>query len=371
MRTLLRVELKILAVESGFYTVYLQNKFVEKSFIAKFRVRLILYKEAAQIAPRAEKKMTKFDVYCDSGANVPLHLVKERGIKVIPYSFTIDGNEQSCYSEEGDFAEIAKKFYADMRAGVEAKTSLVSSQKIKDAVLPSLQSGRDVLITLISSGISGSYNQAKRAAEELMAEFPERKVMVCDSANASMGEGLQVLRACDLRDLGESVEACAQWIESNKYKINSFLTVGDLKYLKRSGRISSTLAIAGTLLNIKPVLTANGENPAKIVFFSKERGRKKALAALAENFVANVVEPSSQTVAICHTDCEEDALCVAEMVKERGAKEVIVEYYDLCTGSHIGPGTVALFFYGKDRQTGVKPKEGILSKLKNKIKHTT
>lgn len=318
-------------------------------------------------AIKSEKKMTYFDVYCDSGANIPYDIVKERDIHVIPYSFTINGEEQTCYTDGGVFKDAAKKFYDAVRAGADVKTSLISTQKIIDAVIPSLENGKDVLLTFISSGISGTYNQGREAAKELAKAYPARKIMVADTANASMGEGLQVLKACDLRDLGQSVESCAEWIEQNRYNINSYLTVEDLKYLKKSGRISATAAIAGTILNIKPVLKADGGENAKIVPHSKVRGRRKAIAALAENFAANVVDPGNQTVAICHADCEEDALALADMIREKGAKDIIVEYYDLCTGSHVGPGTVALFFYGNDRKTGVMPKEGILERLKKRI----
>lgn len=314
-----------------------------------------------------EKKMTYFDIYCDSGANIPYQIVKERNINVIPYSFTINGVEQTCYTE-GEFKDIAKKFYDEVRAGADVKTSLITTQNFVDAVIPSLEKGKDVLITCISSGISGTYNQAKEAAKELMKAYPERKVAVCDTSNASMGEGLQVLKACDLRDMGQSVDACADWIEQNRYNINSYLTVDDLKYLKKSGRISAAAAVAGALLNIKPVLKADGGENAKIVSHSKVHGRKKAIYALAENFAANVVEPENQTVAICHADSEEDALMLADLIRQKGAKDIIIEWYDLCTGSHVGPGTVALFFYGNDRKTGVKPKEGILDRFKKLLK---
>lgn len=317
------------------------------------------------------EKMAKFDIYCDSGANIPNKIVKERGINVIPYSYNIGGEEFSCLGNGDNFNETAKKFYTDIRNGVEVKTSLIGMQKIIDTVTPSLENGRDVLMTFISAGISGSYNQACEAIKVLSEKYPDRKIIACDSVNASMGEGLQVIKACDLRDMGESIEACAEWIENNKYKLNSYLTVGDLKYLKRGGRISATLAIAGTILNIKPIITADGEDLAKLVFHSKERGRKRALQALAEHFSANVVEPENQTIAICHCDCEEDALSLAQMVKERGAKEIIIEYYDLCTGAHAGPGTVALFFYGKDRKTGVKPKKGIFSRFRRHAKQSS
>lgn len=315
--------------------------------------------------------MTQFDIYCDSGANIPYNLVKERTINVIPYSYTVGGKEFSCLGSGDNFSEVAKKFYDDIRGGAEIKTSLIGMQRIIDAVTPSLEGGRDVLLTFISAGISGTFNQAREAVKVLSKKYPNRKIIACDSVNASMGEGLLVLKACDLRDIGESVDACAEWIENNKYKLNSYLTVGDLKYLKRSGRISATLAIAGTILNIKPILKANGEDVAQIVFHSKERGRKRALAALAEHFSENVVDPDNQTVAICHCDCEEDALTLAEMVKERGARDVIIEYYDLCTGAHAGPGTVALFFYGKDRKTGVTPKKGFLNVFRRTAKQRT
>ncbi len=297
-----------------------------------------------------------FDIYCDSGANIPEELLTKYDIKVLSYVISVNGEERLCRNEGEDFAATAKKFYDDMRAGAEVKTSLLTAEIIAETIRPSLERGRDVLFTFISSGISGTYNQGLKAKEQLEKLYPDRKVFVCDSANASMGEGLQVIQAAKLRDMGESAEACAQWIKDNAYKINSYLTVGDLKYLKRTGRISATLAIAGTILNIKPVLRADGGDNAKIVFFDKKRGRKHAIEALAEAFAENAENPQEQTVAICHADSEEDALTLKSLIEEKGAGEVIVEYYDICTGSHVGPGTVALFFYGKDRRAADKPK---------------
>lgn len=301
--------------------------------------------------------MRSFDIIVDSGANIPRRILKERDIKIISYRFTVNGEERLCYDENVPFEETAKQFYADMRAGAEVKTSLLNSADFEEVMRPSLEAGRDVLLFTISSGISATNKQAQEAKKELEKRYPARKIYVFDSANASMGEGLQALKVADLRDLGESADTCAKWVSENAYKINSYLTVGDLKYLKKTGRISATLAIAGTILNIKPVLRADGGANAKIVFFSKERGRKKALQALADAFRERAIEPENQTVAICHGDCEEDALYLKGLIEELGAHDVIVEYYDLCTGSHVGPGTVALFFYGKDRRTSFFPSE--------------
>lgn len=293
--------------------------------------------------------MASFEIIVDSAANIPVALRKEHNISVIPYHYLVDGEERLCFDENVPFEETAKQLYDDMRAGADVKTSLLSEEHIQEAIVPVLEAGKDVFLLLISSGVSGTYQQAVRAAEELKGRYPERKIEVVDSKNASMGEGTIALCVASLRDMGESLEACAEWARVNAYKVNSYLTVGDLKYLKRTGRISTTLAIAGTLLNIKPVLRADGSTNAKIVFEGREHGRKKALMALARKY-SERVDDVSAPVFITHADCEEDAKALAEMLRGMGASNIVIEYYDLCTGSHVGPGTVALFFTGKDRR---------------------
>lgn len=295
--------------------------------------------------------MTKFEIFTDSAANIPDDIRVARNIHVIPYFCNIDGEEISCLEEGVPYRETAKRFYQKMREGVEVKTSLIGQERISEALTPALEEGKDVVFVTIASGISGTYQQAINAQKELAKAYPKRKVYVIDSANASLGEGLLVLRIADLRDMGESAESCYEWGVNNAYKTNSYLTVEDLKYLRKGGRISKTLAIAGSLLNIKPVLRADGGKPAKIAFFSKTRGRKKAIASLVENFDLQVIRPEGQTVAIAHGDCEEEANELAALLKEHGAHDVIVEYYDMCTGTHVGPGTLALFFFGKDRRS--------------------
>ena len=292
----------------------------------------------------------EFDIFADSAANLTDEMITSNRIGVISYTCLVNGEEVLCYEEGKPFSAKAKQFYENMTKGAEIKTSLVSQASIIKAVSPSMEQGKDVLLITISSGISGTHNQALQAQKELKNLYPKCKLVVVDSANASLGEGLLAVKAANLRDMGESIDACAKWIEENKYKLNAYVTVNDLKYLRRGGRISTTLAIAGTLLNIKPIIRADGGSPAKLTFTAKERGRKKALEYLANSFTSNVENPENQTVAITHCDSLEDAEKLAEMVKERGAKEVVIEYYDMCTGTHVGPGTIALFFMGKDRR---------------------
>lgn len=274
-------------------------------------------------------------------------MIKNNDIKVVSYTCTIDGKEMECYQEGVPYEEVAKKFYDAMRNGSDTKTTLVNADKIKNAVIPSMEKGRDVLFVTISSQISGTYNQAKNVAEELKKLYPERKMLVADSFNASLGEGMFAVQAARLGELGADIETCAKWIESHKLNMNSVFTVSQLKYLKRGGRISATLAIAGTLLNTKPVLKAD-EN-GKISFAGTERGRRKSLSRLAELFEKSVIGPESQTVCIAHADCLEDAETLKDMLLARGATDVVINMYDICTGSHVGPGTVALFFMGKER----------------------
>lgn len=291
--------------------------------------------------------MRSFDIFVDSAANLPDEIIKKYDIKVISYICTVDGKDMKCYEEDVPFAETAKKFYAAMREGAETKTTLVNSDAIKNAVVPSLQAGRDVLFITIAEGISGTYNQGLFAAKELEEQFPERKMLVAQSANASLGEGLVALYAAKHADLGESVDACYQWVIDNRFNIHGVCTVDSLKYLKRGGRVSTALAIAGTILNIKPVL--HGDENSKLTVFSNERGRKKSINKLVETFRENVIDPENQTVAIAHADCESEALELAEKLKELGANDIIMNYYDLCTGAHAGPGTLAVFFMGKSR----------------------
>ncbi len=311
--------------------------------------------------------MRSFDIYVDSAANLPDDLIKEYDIKVISYTCSVDGRDMECYEDGVPFAETAKKFYAAMRDGAETKTTLVNADKITTAITPSLQAGRDVLLITIAEGISGTYNQGVFAAKELKEHFPDRKVLVAQSANASLGEGLVALYAAKHADLSESIDACYQWVLDNRFNIHGICTVDSLKYLKRGGRVSTALAIAGTILNIKPVL--HGDENSKLTVFTNERGRKKSIAKLVEEFKENVIDPENQTIAIAHADCENEALELAAKLKDLGANEIIMNYYDLCTGAHAGPGTIALFFFGKSRlKTAEKETANSKSTVKSKQK---
>ena len=293
--------------------------------------------------------MADFEIFVDSCANIPDEMRVQRNIHMIPYIITVNGEELVC--TEDNFIETAKNFYQKMRENADVKSSLIVEERFVENFEPVLKTGKDVILITISSGLSGTYNQAVEAQKTLAKKFPKRKIHILDSANASLGEGLLAIKVADLRDMGESVDTCAEWVKQNAYKMNSYFTVDDLKYLRKGGRISRTLAFAGTILNIKPLLTADGSANAKMSFFGKVKGRKKAITAMVEAFDEHVVRPEAQTIAIAHADCEEDALELAAILKEHGAGEIMINYYDICSGAHVGPGTLALFFMGSDRKT--------------------
>ena len=156
------------------------------------------------------------------------------------------------------------------------------------------------------------------------------------------------MQAARLKNMGESAEVCFKQLEISRFRLNSYFTVADLKYLKKGGRISGAVAIAGTILNIKPILRADGNG--RIAMCGKVRGRKKSVAELADCYKNNAVFPEGSTVAISHCNCEEDALALADMVRAMGAKDVTIEYFDIVSGAHVGPGSLGIFFMGKDRR---------------------
>ena len=285
-----------------------------------------------------------FQVMTDTSANLPTDLLKEKDIAVIPFPYFVNGARHTCLDTEGFDGET---FYGAMREGAEVTTSQINPQHYMEVMKPILQKGLDILFVGMSSGISGSFHCAELAAEELAEDFPERKIRLVDTLGASLGEGLLVLRAVKDKLLGVSLEESYQKLMSLRHRLCNIFTVDDLKYLRKGGRLSNLSFIVGTLLQIKPLLKGNEEG--KIVAFAKLRGRKKALEELAKRYDEYVVNPEEQTIGIAHADCPEDAEKLAELLRRhKPPKEILTVGYEPVTGSHVGPGTLALFFEARE-----------------------
>ena len=285
-----------------------------------------------------------FRIVTDTSSNLPTAYLQAENITVIPFTFHTESGEQSCM----DTASFdAKAFYTAMRNGEKVTTSQIPPQRFIDTIRPMLENGEDVLFVSMSSGISGSYASSKIAANQLAEEFPERKILTVDTYSASLAEGIVVMRAVECRKEGLSIDETYKILRALRHRIAQIFTVGDLRYLKRTGRLSNLEAAVGTVLQIKPLL--KGDPEGKIVCFAKVRGRQRAIEEMAKRYEELVVSPETQTVCISHADCEADAQILASMLRRsRAPKDILIVDYEPVTGSHVGPGALALFFVSDD-----------------------
>ena len=285
-----------------------------------------------------------FRIVTDTSSNLPTAYLQAENITVIPFTFHTESGEQSCM----DTASFdAKAFYTAMRNGEKVTTSQIPPQRFVDNIRPMLENGEDVLFVSMSSGISGSYASSKIAANQLAEEFPERKMLTVDTYSASLAEGIVVMRAVECRKEGLSIDETYQILRALRHRIAQIFTVGDLRYLKQTGRLSNLEAAVGTVLQIKPLL--KGDPQGKIVCFAKVRGRQRAIEEMAKRYEELVVSPETQTVCISHADCEADAQILASMLRRsKPPKDILIVDYEPVTGSHVGPGALALFFVSDD-----------------------
>lgn len=287
-----------------------------------------------------------FEIITDSSANLPETLVEKYRLHILSLMFLVGDKEYYSYVK-GEVTDI-KKFYTMMRAGQKITTSHINRDVCTGLFESLLGSGKDILYIGFSSGLSGTYQTGHMVLEEMREKYPERKIYDVDTLAASLGEGLLVTYAARMREAGRSIEEVYQWLLDNRLNLCHWFTVDDLFFLKRGGRISSTTALAGTVLGIKPVMHV--DNEGHLVPVAKVRGRKNSLDALVAHMEQTAIEPGHQTVYITHGDCMEDAEYVADLVRKKfGVKEIVINYVDPVIGAHSGPGTVALFFIGTER----------------------
>ena len=287
--------------------------------------------------------MSSYVIITDSSCDLPDSLVKELELKVLPLAFLMDGKTYRNYPDNREMSP--KEFYNKQREGSMATTNAVNVGEAVDAMESVLKQGTDVLVLAFSSGLSATCQSANLAAGELREKFPERKIYVVDTLCASMGQGLLVWYAARKRLAGESMEAVRDWCEENKLHLCHWFTVDDLMHLKRGGRVSAATAVAGTLLQIKPVMHV--DNEGHLINMAKARGRAAALDALVKKAGETGTDLPEQVVFISHSDCLGDAKYVGEKLKEEyHVKDVVYNFIGPVIGSHTGQGCVALFFVG-------------------------
>lgn len=289
--------------------------------------------------------MKDYVITTDNTADLPYSYYEEHNIKYLYLTYQLEGKIYG-KDNELDF----KEFYDRMRKGSMPTTSQVNSEEVKDAFRPILEQGKDILHLSFSSGLSGSYNNVRMASEDLKEEFPERKIMVVDSLCASLGEGLFVDKAVELKEEGKTLEENVEWLEAHKLNFCHVFTVDDLFHLHRGGRVSKVAAVVGTMINLKPLLHV--DNEGHLIPLKNVRGRKKSLSGLVAMMEERIGEwkDKNTKIFISHGDCLQDAEYVAKLIKEKfGYETFLINTIGATIGTHSGPGTVALFFMGEYR----------------------
>ena len=287
--------------------------------------------------------MREFVITADSTVDLSKEFLEEKGIGIISLSYMLDG---VTYKDMDGLT--GKEFFDKIRNGSLPTTSQVNPEEAYEAFEPIVKEGKDILHIAFSSGLSGTYNSCRMAAEELMENYPGAKVIVIDSLCASMGGGLLLYKAIELKEQGKSMEEIADWVEENKLHICHNVTVDDLFHLHRGGRVSKATAVLGTMVKIKPII--HMDNEGKLMVIGKERGRKKAISNLVDRMEKQMGDYDNSVCMITHGDCEEDALYLKSLLEERfGTREVIIHGIGSVIGSHTGPGVLAVFFMGNER----------------------
>lgn len=288
--------------------------------------------------------MREFVITSDSTTDLPVEYLKENGVAFASLSYVLDGKT---YRDNQGLT--SKEFYDKVRGGAMPTTSQINVEEAKALFEPIVREGKDILHIAFSSGLSGSCNSCRLAAELLMEQVPGCRIEVVDSLCASLGEGLLLHKTLEKRKQ-EAMELpeLAQWVRQLAPHICHNFTVDDLFHLHRGGRVSRATAVLGTLAGIKPVLHVDEEG--HLVAVDKVRGRKKSLIALVDRMEKQMQGFENDVVFISHGDCPEDAEFVKEQVQERfGIQKFLIHPVGAVIGSHSGPGTMALFFVGAPR----------------------
>ena len=297
------------------------------------------------VRSRKGPAMNDYIITTDNNADLPEDFYKNHEVGCTYLSCTLEGKEYT----EGNFLPV-EEFYNKMRAGSMPTTSQVNPESARALFEPYLKDGRDILHIAFSSGLSGTFNSCRIAAEELMQEYPGRRVLVLDSLSASLGQGLLVYLAQERKEKGGSIEDVANWVETHKRNIVHLFTVDDLDHLYRGGRVSRTTAFLGGMLNIKPILHV--DDAGKLIPIGKVRGRKKSLLELADLMDRKIgsYAKSCNMIFISHGDCREEAEFLARKIKQKyQITTELINDVGAVIGAHSGPGTMALFFVGDVR----------------------
>ena len=294
--------------------------------------------------------MNNYIISCCSTADLSEEHFLQRGIHFICFHYMLD---DITYTDDLGKSIPFDQFYKKMEDGAMTKTSQVNADEFTEYFRSFLEKGQDILHLTLSSGISGVYNSACIARDMLLEEFPERKIYIVDSLAASSGFGLLMDTIADKRDEGMDIDALYQWTKNNLLQLNHWFFSSDLTFYIRGGRISKASGTIGNMLNICPLLNVNNEG--KLIVREKVRTKRKVIKQIVAKMEENARDGLDYDgkCYISQSACYEDARAVADLIESRFPKlngKVAIYNIGTVIGSHTGPGTVALFFWGKERE---------------------
>ena len=285
-----------------------------------------------------------FAVFADGTANLPKNMLD--GITLLPCDYTVDGVPHTYLGDVDDFD--AHAYYEGLRNGRVIRTSLLNTQLFLSHFAPVLEKGRDVIYIAMSSGISGTYNAARIAAQELMEQYRSRFVHIVDSHGCGFGNGLLAMLAAELSRSEKDAREAAEILDAEVPHTCQYFTVDDLNFLKNTGRVSGMTAKIGTMLNIKPILY--GDSTGHIVSCGKVRGRRSAIEALVKKYEEKRMKLKKPKICISHGDCLNDAKeLAARVLGVTPDADITICQHEPFSGAHVGPGMLGLFFRGTER----------------------
>lgn len=287
--------------------------------------------------------MRKYAIITDSCADLPRDLCERLEIDMVTLEVSANGELVSAENE----SEV-KVLYEKLRTKASVSTAAPSIERFEELFGGLLEQGRDILYLGFSSALSATLSSATMALRALSDAYPQRKLYAVDTLCASMGQGLLVYYAAQMRANGADIDTVRDWVEEHKGQIAHWFLVDDLFFLKRGGRVNAATAVVGTLLGVKPILHV--DDAGRLIGVSKARGRRAAVDALFERMRETMRKEENQVVFISHGDCAEDAVYLAERIRnETGIADVLIHYIGPAIGAHSGPGTLALFFLARER----------------------
>lgn len=287
--------------------------------------------------------MRDYVIVSDATLDLPYSLIEEYGIRVIPMGIAIDDVAYNYHPDEKELR--IDEFYNKLKAGANTHTTQITPIVFTEFFKEILDENLDIIYIGFSSGLSGTYAAAQMVVNELIEEYPDRKIYCIDSKCASIGEGLLVYNAAMQKKNGLTIDELYTWVEENKYNSRHWFTVKDLFYLKRGGRVTSIEAVVGTALRIRPVLSTDTDG--KLTVVSKIRGSKAEMEFLISRLINEGTDISSQTIIIGHGDNLEQAKELEMQIRSKNlVKDIIISQIGPVIGTHTGPGMLALVFMG-------------------------